>query len=163
MEKYFEQRELALKALKAADHILTQTYPLVRDPKLLLAVLDNVFLSAEHTMSAMLYYDRMFKKIPPFHESFESKFNVFKMRCAPHNNLNRHASLVMELRELMNRHKQSPVEFSRKDAFIICDDDYRIRTITLSDLKSQIARTKAFFSDVDKITSEHEGILNRSE
>lgn len=159
MERFQIARELALKYLKAADHMLTQTYPLVKDPKLLIAVLSNIFASAENIMDTLLYHDRLFKKIPPFHENFESKFYIFKMKCAPQNKLNEYVMLIQETKELIERHKESNVEFSRKDAFIICDDNYRVKAITASDLRSYISKAKRFFSDVDKIVKKHERIF----
>ncbi len=159
MERFQIARELALKYLKAADHMLTQTYPLVKDTKLLIAVLNNIFISAENTMDTMLYHDRLFKKIPPFHENFESRFYMFKMKCAPQNKLNEYISLIQETKELIEKHKQSNVEFSRKDAFVICDDDYRVKAITASELKNYIAKAKRFFSDVHNIVKKHERIF----
>ena len=44
MEKFQELREISKKKIFLADHILTQTYPLLKDPKLLLATTENIFL-----------------------------------------------------------------------------------------------------------------------
>ena len=43
MESYEIARDKAKRHVKIADHMLTQTYPLIQDPKLLIAVMDNIF------------------------------------------------------------------------------------------------------------------------
>ena len=72
MDNIYELKEEALKKLKTADHILTQSYPLVKDTRLLLAVMDNIFLSLTNSMSSLLYQERLLKTIPPFHDNFDS-------------------------------------------------------------------------------------------
>lgn len=151
MEKFQKSKEDALKFIKSADHMLTQTYPLVKDPKLLLAVLNNIYIALEHTMSAVLYYDRVYKRIPPFYDNFESKFNIFKIKSAPLNKLTLQVQFIQEIRELVKKHKQSPVEFSRRDAFVICDSDYKMRTITIPTLKDYVERTKDFYAQMEGI------------
>ena len=81
MEKFQENREKAKKNLKIADHMLGVTFPLVKDTKLLLAVIENIFLSYTNAIAAILYFERAFKRIPPFQETFESKLNMFRERC----------------------------------------------------------------------------------
>lgn len=149
-ERFQKAKEDALKFLKSADHMLTQTYPLVKDPKLLLAVLNNISITLEHIMSAVLYYDRIYRRIPPFYDNFESKFNIFKMKSAPMNKMTEMVAFVHEINELVSRHKHSPVEFSRKDAFVICDDDYRMRTISVQMLHDYVEKTKRFYSQMEE-------------
>ena len=88
MEQFQTAREEAIKKLKIADHMLTITYQLVQDPKLLLAVLDNIYTAMEKAMSSVLYYERLFKRIPPFPENFEAKLIMFKTRVQPKYKIN---------------------------------------------------------------------------
>ena len=48
-------------------------------------------------------------------------------------------------------HKNSPVEFSRKDRFIICSSDYRTKSISLKEIKEYLLRSKSFIKDVETI------------
>ncbi len=150
-EKFQKAKDDALKFLKSADHMLTQTYPLVKDPKLLLAVLNNLSISLEHIMSAVLYYDRIYRRIPPFYDNFESKFNIFKLKSAPMNKLTEMVAFIHEINELVKKHKHSPVEFSRKDAFVICDESYKMKTITIEMLHEYVEKTKGFYSKMEEI------------
>jgi hypothetical protein len=160
MEKFQEYRELAIKKLKIADHILTVTFPLVKDTRLLLGVIENLFLSLTYSMSSILYYERLFKRIPPFHDNFESKFNMFKERCFKKYNLNpEFISLIKEIKELIILHKKSPVEFTRKDSFVICNGYYRIKTIKIDLIKRYKEKTNLFLEETKKITSKNEDIF----
>jgi len=157
MDKIEELREKAKQRLKVADHILTMTYPLVKDTKLLMVVTENLFLALTNIMSALLYFERKFKRIPPFSDNFEAKFKVFNDNLVPKYNIDKKYLLLMrELKEIILEHKRSPVEFVRKDRFVICSEDYRMKTITVDLLKKYIKESKEFITRIDRILSRAE-------
>lgn len=160
MEQFQTAREEAIKKLKIADHMLTITYQLVQDPKLLLAVLDNIYTAMEKAMSSVLYYERLFKRIPPFPENFEAKLIMFKTRVQPKYKINNdYLKTIEELREIIVEHKRSPVEFARKDKFVICSDNYKMKTISTSEIKKYVAVAKLFIQNTNFIVSKNEGIF----
>ncbi|MBN1157388.1 hypothetical protein JXA85_07225 [Candidatus Woesearchaeota archaeon] len=160
MEDYQQARDLARKHLKIADHMLTQTFPLVRDTKLLLAVADNLFEAVKYGMDSVLYYERLLKRIPPFHDSFVAKLNVFQLRCSRRYSLNPdYPMLIKELSEISERHKQSPVEFTRNDKFVICTDSYNIKAISAEQLRKYVGTAKLFIEDVEKMVSKHDRLF----
>ena len=81
MEKFQELRDSAGKKLQIADYMLTMTYPLVKDQKLLLSAVENLFLAYSYSISSLLHYERLFKRIPPFPDDFSSKIDLFADRC----------------------------------------------------------------------------------
>jgi len=160
MEKFQEYREKALKNIKIADHILSVTYPLVQDPKLLLAVIENIYFAFDNAMTSILDYERLFKRIPDVGEKFEIKFDIFRKKVAQNCNINQeHLKTIVELREMIKEHKESPVEFSRKDKFVICSDSYKMRTLSKEEIKKYISKAKLFIEEVNHITSKNEGIF----
>ena len=160
MEQFQAARDEAIKKLRVADHMLTITYQLVQDPKLLLAVLENIFLAMENAMSSVLYYERLFKRIPPFPENFESKLDMFKTRIQPKYRINDdYIKMIQELREVIVEHKRSPVEFARKDRFVICSDNYKMKTISIPEIKKYVASAKLFIQNTTFIVSKNEGIF----
>jgi len=163
MERYQELREAAKKKIQIADHMLTMTYPLVKDPKLLLAVLENVFLALTNVVGALLYYERTFKRVPPFQDTFVSKFNVFKEKCVIRYNIDRgYLSLLQDVKEIILHHKKSPIEFTRKDSFVICSDDYTMQTISLDKIKNYILKSKSFIQQIEEIIGKHQEIFSKS-
>jgi hypothetical protein len=48
----------------------------------------------------------------------------------PKHGLNsKYEKLVRELHHILSEHKKSPIEFARKDKFIICSPSYQTKTV----------------------------------
>lgn len=163
MEKFQELRENAKRKISIADHMLTQTYPLVQDPKLLLSVLENVFLALTNSMGAILHYERLFKRIPPFQDNFDSKYNMFRARIVERHDIERgHVEIIKEVKDIILQHRQSPVEFTRKDKLVICNGDYKMKTISVNDIREYIREAKDFINLAQMITMKNEEIFNKN-
>ena len=161
MEKFQELRDTANKKLKLADHILTMTYPMVNDPKLLLSAIENLFLAFTYAMSSLLYYERLFKRVPPFSDNFKNKFELFKDKCSKKYNIDDEMIKTMQdIREIIVAHKKSPIEFQRKESLIICDGDYRTRTISAGMIKVYVEKAKLFIKNISAIVSKDEAIFS---
>lgn len=161
MERFQELRGLANEKIKLADHILTSTYPLIKDSKLLLLALKNIFSGLSNAMSAVLHYERLFKRVPAFHENFGSRFNLFRDKVEGRYNIDEsYLNLIQTIRELLILHKESPVEFAKKDQFVICSEDYNIKTITPEQIRNYLDKAKLFIAEASSIVSKNEGIFN---
>jgi len=161
MEKYQELRKTAEEKLHIADHMLTQTYPLIKDPKLLMAIIENLFLALTNALGSVLYYERHFKNIPPFQDNFSSKLNMFILRCIEKHNINKdYPTHIQDIKEIIVQHRKSPVEFTRKDSFIICSEDYNMRSISLGQITDYLKKTKLFIQEASNIVSKNENIIN---
>ena len=161
MEKYKKLRDAANKKLKLADHILTMTYPMVNDPKVVLSAIENLFLAFTYAMSSLLYYERLFKRVPPFSDNFKNKFELFKDKCSKRYNIDDEIIRIMQdIKEIIVAHKKSPIEFQRKESLIICNGDYRIRTISANMIKVYVEKAKLFIKSISTIVSKDESIFN---
>ena len=164
MEKFQQLREESKKKLKIADHMLIMTYPLVQDTKLLLAVMQNIFLSLTYAMGSILHYERSFKTIPPFQDNFSSKFNMFRAKIVDKYKIDKdYVKFIEEVKDIIVQHKQSPVEFVRKDRFVICSDNYNMKTISIETMKEYLNKTKSFIAIASGIVSKNEEIFNKNE
>ncbi len=164
MERFQELREQAKKKLHVADHMLTMTYPLVQDSKLLLAVMQNIFLALTYSIGSILYYERAFKTIPPFQDNFSSKFNMFKAKIVNKYKIdNEYVKFILDVKDVILQHKQSPVEFVRKDRFVICSEEYKIKTISLDNMREYLNKAKSFLDITFKIVRRNEEIFKRKE
>jgi hypothetical protein len=153
MEKIRVARDKAAKNIQFADHLLTQTYPTVRDPKLLLAVLENIFLAVTNSMAALLHHERENHRIPPFQDTFDSKFNMLKLKVAQNYGIsNEELHFILEVKNLVVSHKQSPVEFAKKDAFVICSDKYNLKTIYYDQMKKFLSQSKELVHKMNQAT-----------
>jgi hypothetical protein len=160
MEEFQLARSKAQEKLKLADHMLTQTYPLINDPKLLVAVMENLFLALTNSMASLLYYEKTFKRIAPFVDNFENKFELFKHKCVPRYDLDKdYLSLISAIKDAVIAHRKSPVEFARKNNFVICSDTYKLKTISVEQIKGHISQTKTFLKEINAIVSQNERIF----
>lgn len=163
MERFHKELTEGRRRLKSADHLLSMTYPLVKDNRLLLAAAESIFLAAKQLMASLLHYETTFKRLPAFREDYDSMVYWFRSRCMPSYNLSGdYRSMMEELKSLFDDHKASAVEFSRKDCFVICSDRYRVRKITLADLKSYVGIAKRMLLDVEGVVLRYEGVFGRS-
>ncbi|MEK6948822.1 MAG: hypothetical protein AABX34_01280 [Nanoarchaeota archaeon] len=152
MEKFNELMESAEKKLNFADYILSMTYPLVKDPKLLLSVAENMFLAFNYSLTSLLYYERHFKRIPPFQDNFSLKLQLFKDECAERYGIgNEQLKAMQELKEILIAHKKSPIEFPRKESFMIFNESYEAKTLTQDLLKDYIKKAKLFIKKLSTI------------
>jgi hypothetical protein len=51
---------------------------------------------------------------------------------------------MKDLREIIRNRKESPMEFIRKDKYVICSEDYGMKTITIDKVKNYIFQSKSF-------------------
>ena len=136
--------------VKLAAHILNTTYKVVSEPKVLLLVIENTFLASTNAIAALLYAERKRKTIPPFHDSFNSKYYIFSEKiAADHKFTKEEYTYIEDLRNILLLEKKSPVEFTRKDDYILCDEDYDITKITLTDTQKYLEKTTHLIKRVE--------------
>lgn len=155
MEDFQILLEEANKIFNSADHLVYVTYPLVKDIKLLIKITENINNAMFKYMNAILTYERFYKRIGPLPDNFDSRFEIFKIHIAKRYNLDRnHVMMLLELKELVEKHKTSKMEFIRKDKFVICGNHYRVmKTLTLEKVKSYVNNMKPFVWRINKILS----------
>ena len=152
MENFYRLIKEANSAFSTADHLTYVTYPLLKEVKLSIIVVENLHSAVTKAMDAILYYDRMYKRINPIQDNFDAKIGVFRNSCARRYQIDeKHINLIKELRNIVSSHKESPMEFVRRDKFVICSDSYsKIKTIDINKLKEYVILTRLF---IDKINS----------
>lgn len=137
--------EKALQQYEAAEYLLKVTFPFIQEPKLFLGIITNLFSSVEETINSLLedYHQKRDEEFNYPH--FKSKFNFFRENIAPlHHIPYEFIELAMTLNEIVTFHRQSPIEFQRRSAFIICNKELQHFTLTKKDLDSSLVKTKRF-------------------
>jgi len=161
MEKFKELREKARRNIQVADHMITMSYPMFKDPKILVSAVNSLLQATDNAITSILEYEKIYKRIPAYHDSIDFKTNLFREKIMPRYKLNeKHIKLIKTLIELSKAHKESAVEFPRKEKLVMCSDTYEMRTITVKDLKSLITDTKQLVEDAHQVTSKNDRIFN---
>ena len=164
MEVFLDFQHKAEQDLKIAKYLMKVTFSLVQDPKMLLGVLERIFLAMNHSLSCIVHYERLFKRIPPFHNTFESKYMSYKHRVMPRYKIKKEYSETLDsITAILIAHKKAPVEFSRPGMFVICDDDYKMEKITSEKIRKYIEIASEFHASVSEITGKHKKLFKTTE
>lgn len=126
------------RRIQVADHMLTMTYPLVKDPKLLIAVLNNLVQSMDLSMQRTLRQEG----IPHTDDTRLTAYKryIARKRGVPQETLRAYEEMTATLTE----HDKSPVAFRRNEKFVICNEGYKLRTLTPETTKKFITLAKTF-------------------
>lgn len=143
--------------LKTADHLTYVTYPLVKDVKLLVAIIGNLYESVKLSIESLLYFERMYKRIGPLPDNFNSKLDVFKSKIVDRFNFDRKfLVLVEDLKNIVEHREKSPMEFIRRDRYVICNHNYRMKTLTIENIKNYLAQSKLFVAKINAILNQND-------
>jgi len=146
MDSQADLRDRAKRSLKVAEHMLTQTYPIVNDPKLILAISEDIYTALSSSMSAITLSEG------DFHQDFAD----FKQRSSELGFKEDEIDLIERFHSIITEHKESPVEFARKDKFVICDEKYNFDSLSLDDMKSYLFRARLFVEKAEAILDSKE-------
>lgn len=130
----------AKRRLLIADHFLTQTYPFVQDPKLLLNALEGIFIAAGEIMDAVLAHEHKQEL------TFSGKLGVFKGDIGKKygfSHIDTH--MFAEMQELLHEHKESAMEFQRKGQLYMASDNFKLTSLSIEKIKTYLSRTRTLY------------------
>jgi hypothetical protein len=142
VEKYQESLQKSIKSLQIADHMAYVTYPIVKDKRLLLKILDKIYESLIGMINSILQYDYLWKRVQLYKDP-KSNFQVFKEKSGPRCGISSmEISEIIEILAIIEKHKKSPLEFARKDKIVIMSDNLRTSVIDIERVKTYLILTK---------------------
>ena len=128
------------KSLILADHLLTATYPLVNDPKLLLGVLEHIRSYYVQVTPLILQKQGM----QPL-ASIQGQLEQLKIQqLLPALQVQN----IVRVVELHNRHQQSPVTFRKQERFVFCDTVYGLDILTEDKIKKELQLAKKLHTHI---------------
>lgn len=149
MELYQEYHRKAMNFFRMADHLIYVTMPVVADVKLIMTALDDIHMALINGMNTVLEYERMHKRIMPLAENFDFRLDVFSKVAGRYGFVNEELFLIREIKGLVDDRKNASMEFTRPGKFVICNEDYRMKTISINEIKKYLSTTKNFLTKVD--------------
>ena len=145
----------AQQRLGVANHLLTRTYPLVQDSRMLLAVTKELHAANAAAITALLENELANKRIPAILSNPESRMDLLTDSLKQHSLSQDYMKNAQMFHDIVVLHEKSPVEFATPDKFVICDKDYKLTSVTLENLKSALSTTRSFIDSINKIVSEN--------
>ncbi|HKZ33662.1 MAG TPA: hypothetical protein VJ142_00280 [Candidatus Nanoarchaeia archaeon] len=142
MEKFLENVQEAEKNLRTIDHIVYVTFPLIKDKRLLLKVIQDIKGVVTHCITSILQYEYLYKRIS-LHRDSRENFKTFTEKCAVKYNISKEEiRLFMELAEFVEKHKASPFEFVKEEKIVILSENSKPTTLTLGKTKEFLIMAK---------------------
>ncbi len=136
-----------MRQIAIAEHLLTQSYPALADPKILISALQNAYSAVDEAITHVLREAREKKEIPAYSTTFTGKLTAYKLYLAKKGTVTAiDFMLVTELQELLLAYQESSTAFRRKDAFVIADDAFHIKTLTPEKTNTYIQRIKSLLT-----------------
>ena len=160
MDPFQEALHLAIKKMRIADHMISVTIPVIKDPKLLIGTVENIAESFKQGLLSILLYEKEMKTIPAFDQNnINQMLTIFQHKIVRRFNLPvMYAEKIREAIDLSHWRKKAPVEFSRKGSYVMCSEKYEIKQLSEKKVKEMVQPLKLFLRDVHKIVMRHERI-----
>ena len=145
MEKFIESLEKAKKTIEKSDHLTYITCNIVKDKKLLLKILEEIKSSITDCLNALLQYEYIYKRIKLYKDP-KSNFEIFENKCAQRYEITKEEiNLIKEIFKLTAQHKQSAIEFIRREKVIILSDTMQQKTLTIEKIKQYLQISKKIY------------------
>jgi hypothetical protein len=134
-----------LKELRVADHMLYITHPLINDKRLLLNSIDKIYEALKKLINALLQFEYLNKRIQ-IHSDPKINFETFMLKTAPRYGISSQENeKIREFMHLVESHKKSPLEFTRKEKVVILSEDLSSKQINSEKLKDYLFLVKNLF------------------
>ncbi len=142
MEKFLENIIAAEKKIQTADHMIYVTFPLIKDKRLLLKILQEIKNAVTNCISSILQYEYLYKRITLYKDP-KSNFKTFVEKCAPRYKITREEiNSILELFDFMEKHRESPFEFVKDDKVVILSNGLKPKTLTVEKTKEFLILVK---------------------
>lgn len=151
MDKILSTLKEALKYIRSADHLLTMTYPLVGDKKLLINVILSLKEGVVHTINAVLYYEYLYKRVNLYKEPREN-LRTFKQKCAKRFGLSEeNVHSLLDLLSLAERCSKGQFNLLKGENIIVLSEDMERSIFDERMAKDFVSLAKKFYRAVEKV------------
>ena len=141
--------EEAKRLLKVADHMVYITYPVLQEKRLLIKILEQINLALKKTVSTILNHEYIHKRITKFDDP-KLNFDSFIASASHYGIEKSHINTIEKVSKIMELHSKSPLEFVRKDAFVIMTDNLQTEQITLERVKIFLQVSKQIIENTER-------------
>ena len=114
----------------------------MKDKRLLLKIILETKITVSKCINSILQYEYLYKRISLYKES-KTNFRIFQEQCAPKYEITKQEiQLILELFDIVEKHKQSPFEFMRNEKVIILSENLNPKSLTIEDAKEFLLLAK---------------------
>ena len=124
MESFHQLISEAKRSYDTADHLAYVTYPMIKEPKLIITIITHINNALLAAMQALLEHERLYKRISYIPEDFMTRIHILRQSVFPRYKMYDYSKLILEIMNILNSHKSSNMEFIRRDKYFIYSNSY---------------------------------------
>jgi hypothetical protein len=153
----------ANRQVQIADHLLTVTYPMVKDPKLLLSVMEHCRKAIEDSAQAVVehHVGNGDYELPQHvmrngrHDAVAAFADLVKIRSPNIPAANEAVALCHEWRQTLQEHKDTHTAFKRDEKLVIADEGFeQLKEVSPAGLKESLRTLKRFVHGANQYLGE---------
>lgn len=126
-----QYQEEAHRELGIVMELLEATYPLSKDPKVLVSALHHLKAVHQANSEFVMYLENKENNIDLFLAHAQKKLTKDEL------------DVIKEVDALCTQQQESDVEFRRKDHYVLCNEDYELSTLSKEQLNSYLQHSIA--------------------
>lgn len=139
--------EKARRSLKVAEAMLSKAYPVAKDPKLFLAVSEDIFFALMECVEAVLSVDGKSSsdaQSDVHDDPAKDVLSAFRESAPKYHFGSEDFKLLSNLSRIVSAHRESPVEFVRQESFVICDGAYCFERLSFEEMQNFLFAARQF-------------------
>jgi len=140
MPEFTESLKAADNYLMNAQHLTYITYNIIKDKKVLIKVLENLYKSVLHSINAILQVEANLKRVKIYKESSKN-LEVFKKIAKYYGLGDKDLQFIDTLINIIKKYKESGLVFSKGGKVVIMFDD-KILYFDLQTVKDYIEKAR---------------------
>lgn len=145
MEDWQENIKKARQHFQIADHMTYVSFVILKENRLMIKIINELYISATSLIKAILKYEEDRGNVRLYTDS-NLNFRTFKGVYKKYISEEEFKNLVLIMR-LERQHKDSPMEFVKKDTLVIMNED-RYETINIEKLREIAGRFRISLNKV---------------
>ena len=150
MDEHEGMMKDALKKIDSTSFLMRQ-YSILDDPKVLLVLLKQTLEAVKKATQSYLQYERKWKRISMVPADFRSQLEMLRKK---HTLEDDKLGMLQDLYEIVTKHKESDIEFSRKGEIFILERNLRINRISQKQVKGFLEHAKLIINQFNQLIHE---------
>jgi len=126
-------------SIRTTDHLIYSTYPIIRDSRLLVKIIERINDSFTMIIDALLRYERLYKRISSSFSSFGSftplQKNKIEKIASKYSITKNELKTIGDISIIIHGIKESSIRLNQKDKVTVFSNDFRQQSITIGNIK----------------------------
>ena len=147
MENCIKNLQKAEENIKKVERLIVLSQ-VSRNKNLMLITLEELEKAIRNCISSILHYDYELKRVKLYKDS-KLNFREFEVKSSKNFSISqREMEIIKEILNAFKEHKESPMEFMKKEEIIIMSDNQRITRISMERLTTFLTIVKNLLEKV---------------